>query len=182
MSITPVREALRILQADGLVSYDEHRAISVADLTSEDADEVYTLRAMLESLATTRAVERCDESDKETIRLAHDAMLAAVGGGDNNAIRRANQRWHFAIYSAARTRYVHSFVVRLWTRFDWNSSWDAPGRLTESVKEHQMIMDALLSGSAELAGVLMRQHITGGYIAGRTARGDSISTPPKIEA
>jgi DNA-binding GntR family transcriptional regulator len=134
---------------------------------------------MLESLATTRAVERCDDSDRERISLAHDAMLAAVRGGDNDEIRQANQRWHFAIYSAARTRYVQPFVVRLWTRFDWNSSWEAPGRLTDSVNEHQQIMDALLSGSAAKAGELMGKHITGGYVAGRVAREGLLSAPPR---
>ena len=52
MSITPIREALRILQADGLVSYDEHRSISAMKLQPDDAEELYRLRAVVEGLAT----------------------------------------------------------------------------------------------------------------------------------
>ncbi|MGH9066712.1 MAG: GntR family transcriptional regulator [Acidimicrobiales bacterium] len=159
MSITPVREALRLLQADGLVSYDEHRRISAAALSPEDADEVYVLRAMLEGMATERAAARRLPDDLSRIDRAQSDLESALAAGDPIRAHQANRAWHFAIYRAAGTRYTLAFITRLWSLYEWHAIWGLPGRLDQSVAEHRVIGDAIALGEPGRAGALLRRHI-----------------------
>jgi len=165
MSITPVREALRVLQADGLVSYDEHRSISAMELKAEDAVELYLLRSSLESLATRLATDRWTDDDEAAIRGAHVEMTAAAKAGDPGRTSLANRTWHFAVYGAAHTRFVEPAITRLWVQIAWSATWSVPGRLQASVVEHQAITDALLARKPRQAEKLMREHINGGQRA-----------------
>src|SRR5438876_12426443 len=79
MSATPVREALRMLQADGLVTHEPHRGMGVAQFSIEDTREVYRLRALLEPLATELAVGRADERARAEIRAVHARLVESVG-------------------------------------------------------------------------------------------------------
>lgn len=168
MSITPVREALRILQTDGLVSYEEHRAISALTLSREEAEELYVLRSMLESFATQRACERWDGVTQEEASSIHDKMIAAVEAGDIEAAGEANRDFHFLIYRVASTRFIEPMISRLWDQYAWSSIWSVPRRLHDSIVEHAAVLEALACGDAESAASLMRAHIDGGAEAVRT--------------
>jgi DNA-binding GntR family transcriptional regulator len=159
MSITPVREALRFLQADGLVSYDEHRAISAVELSPQDADEVYVLRSLLESLATEWAVRRCTDDDVARIERAQAELEAAVAIGDEDRAHRVNRDWHFALYQASGSRYALAFITRLWVPFAWNTIWRVPGQLQRSVAEHAAITAAVRAREPERAAELLRDHL-----------------------
>lgn len=162
VSITPVREALRILQADGWVDYDEHRAISVIDLTPVDAAEIYALRSVVEGFATQRAADALSDDGRELVRTLHASMEEAVARGDVEAARVANRSWHFAIYKSAVSRFTIPIIERLWAAFIWNSIWSVPGRLKQSLDEHAAITVALLEGDGVRAGALMAEHVGGG--------------------
>lgn len=162
MSITPVREALRILQANGLVSYDEHRSISATELTPVDVDEIYTLRSMLEGLAAEWAAQRRTDEELELMKKAHKRMITAVQENDDVSAKKANRDWHFAVYYAAHTSFLVGIISRIWTRVEWNSIWGAPGRIGKSVREHGEITEAIVKGDSALAGQLMRGHLFGG--------------------
>jgi DNA-binding GntR family transcriptional regulator len=162
MSITPIREALRILQADGLVAYDEHRSISAMTLQSVDAEELYQLRCVVEELATELAARHLDDGGREAILAAHADMLAAVAATDMERATQANRRWHFAVYGAGHTKFVEPVIERLWARYAWSTIYSIPGRVANSVTEHQAITDAVLAGDAKRAGKLMRSHILAG--------------------
>jgi DNA-binding GntR family transcriptional regulator len=164
MSITPVREALRVLQADGLVVYDEHRSISPLELTVDEAGELYLLRSTLESLATKLAASRMTSQDGERIVECHSVMIEAVESGDHRGATRANREWHTAIYRAAHARFFESYIQRLWNQVAWAAIWQAPGRLEQSVQEHGKITELLIGESldkSEAAAELMRLHIVG---------------------
>lgn len=165
MSITPVREALRILQADGLVSYDEHRSISATELAPGDADEIYTLRSFLEGLAAQWAAERRSEPESEHIALLHAEFIAATERGDEASAKRANREWHFSVYGAAHTKFLADIISRLWTRVEWNTIWGARGQLEKSVGEHGAITESIRQQDGRRAGELMRMHLNGGRAA-----------------
>jgi DNA-binding GntR family transcriptional regulator len=165
MSITPVREALRILQADGLVSYDEHRSISAMQLSEDDAKELYLLRSTLESMAAGMAAERWLPADEDKVRQAHAQMVKAVHDGDAAAASIANRAWHFAVYNSARSHFIEPIISRLWSQFAWSTIWSVPGRLEDSLVEHELITAAYLARDPELAATLMRKHVEGGQRA-----------------
>lgn len=165
MSITPVREALRILQANGLVSYDEHRSISVTELTPVDVDEIYIVRSVLEGLAAEWAAQRRTDEELELMKKAHKRMIVAVQENEDVGAKKANREWHFAVYYAAHTSFLVGIISRIWTRVEWNSIWAAPGRIGKSVQEHEEITEAIIKGDRALAGQLMRDHLFGGRAA-----------------
>ncbi|GAA0562967.1 MULTISPECIES: GntR family transcriptional regulator [Actinomadura] len=162
MSITPVREALRILEAEGLVLYNEHRSISAMELTTEDAKELYTLRSFLESMATEIAAENLTDADLKEIEAAQQEMVEAAQSGDPTRASAANRKWHFAIYRSGRTKFVEPFIIRLWNQFAWSTIWRVPGQLERSVAEHQEITAALVARDGARAARLMREHIAAG--------------------
>ena len=165
MSITPVREALRILEAEGLVLYNEHRSISAMELTTEDAKELYMLRSFLESMATEIAAENLTDADLKAIEAAQEEMVEAARSGDPSRASAANRKWHFAIYRSGRTKFVEPFIIRLWNQFAWSTIWRVPGRLEQSVAEHQEITAALVARDGARAAHLMREHIGAGQHA-----------------
>jgi DNA-binding GntR family transcriptional regulator len=164
MSSTPIREALRILAAEGLVISEPHHAIRVADFSTDDASSLYDLRSLIESYATEQATSEFDAEDLK--QLAHSASLhrEALANGDTTAANNYNEEWHFRIYRRAgeRNPYVLEFISRLWNAFPWTTAWMVPGRDARSLSDHSAITEAMQAGDALRAGQLMREHILAG--------------------
>jgi DNA-binding GntR family transcriptional regulator len=162
MSPTPVREALRVLQADGLVQYRSHQEIVVVEHSHEEALEVYRLRSLLEPLAAELGAERLTDSQLRTLERLHDRLESAADSGRRRSTGTINASWHWTIYEASGSPLLLSFVRRLWEAFPWRTMWVLPGRADTSVEEHARIMDALRATDPCLAGILMRAHIESG--------------------
>lgn len=109
MSLTPIREALRMLQAHGLVEYRPHHGHVVTRYSIPRAEEIYLLRETLEPLATRLAAQRASERELEEIRGLHGEFRAAAEkeDGEQGVIVDLNALWHRAVYEAA-----HSGVPR----------------------------------------------------------------------
>ncbi len=158
MSATPIREALRMLQSDGLVVHTPHRGIVVAEFSAESAEEIYRLRAVLEPMATELATIRAGESALTEIRAAHnqfataDESTLAASGASMDAV------WHRAIYRAAGSRYLEEFISRLWASLPVEALW-VTRTASESLSQHEGITRALETRKSALAAELMRQHI-----------------------
>jgi DNA-binding GntR family transcriptional regulator len=165
MSVTPVREALRLLQAEGLVVYDEHRSVSAVELSEADTAEIYALRLLLEGMATEWAVENGSDEQLDLIAQAHEKMVRAVRSGDTAAAHRYNREWHFAIYRSSGTTFALEFISKLWARYQWHAIWQIPGRLETSVAAHEAITNAIVERDRDLAGKLLRQHVADGPVA-----------------
>lgn len=167
MSITPVREALRVLQTDGLVNYDEHRAISAMTLSPDDANELYVFRSMVESFATELACNRWTEEAQQRVERLHEQLIRAADLDDIEAATRLNEEWHFSIYRVAATRFIEPVITRLWSQYAWNAIWSVPDRLAQSIAEHRAILTALHARDAAEARRLMQHHIDSGAEAVR---------------
>jgi DNA-binding GntR family transcriptional regulator len=164
VSATPIREALRILETEGLVSMDSHREVRVTEFTAEDALEIYEIRSMLESHATRQAVPKLTA---EQIRLLEDLHLEMQRGVDANDLRdvpELNARWHHTIYAASASKYLHFMIQKLWAWFPWDI-WLIPERAGKSMDEHEGILEAIRSRDAEKAAEGMRAHILSGRFA-----------------
>jgi DNA-binding GntR family transcriptional regulator len=157
VSPTPVREALRRLESEGLVTTDQHRSATVAESWLDATEENYLIRAALESLATELAVKRItaeqlagiEEINTQIVELADDSL----------AYGRLNRDFHFAIYQAAGAPVLLSLMRMLWQAMP-----DGPKVVRshrESAAEHAAIIDALRDGDAERANELTHQHIVG---------------------
>jgi DNA-binding GntR family transcriptional regulator len=161
MSSTPIREALRLLQADRLVAYRPHQGVVVAPLRSDSVEEIYRLRVVLEPLAVSLAVQEINEQRLAEMERAHQHILEAARLGRATKLADLNRRWHWALYESANSPMCVDFIGRLWDAFAWRTIWSVPGRAETAVREHESVMKALRAGDSTAAAEAMRRHIEG---------------------
>jgi DNA-binding GntR family transcriptional regulator len=163
MSPTPIREALRLLQADGLVEHQPHRGMIVAEYTAERAEEIYRIRVALEPMATALTAERATDDELAHLAALHEQLVEAVGSESGATAVALNAEWHRAIYAACGSRYLQEFITRLWTALPVRAVWVST-RGRSSIDEHGDVMDALLARDGKLAAELMARHLTRGSL------------------
>ncbi|HWM08451.1 MAG TPA: GntR family transcriptional regulator [Solirubrobacteraceae bacterium] len=159
MSPTPVREALRLLQADGLVAYRPHHGMVVAAPSLDEIRDTYRLRKELEPLATRWAVPLLTPDQHERLAAHHAGLVSAVDLGNNSTAIRDNAAWHWVVYEASGSDLMISFIRRLWDIAPWRTVWvvrEPPDILNE---QHIALHAAVTSGDADEAARLMHEHI-----------------------
>ena len=165
MSPTPIREALRLLQADGLATYEPYHGMVVADYSAESVTEVSVMRALLEPLAVGLAVARTGPAELAEMRAAHDAHGRAIHDGTHRGQAASlNAAWHQAVYRPCDSRLLLDFIARLWSAVPVEAIWRSD-RAEESFAQHELIMDAIERRDATGARRLMREHIEYGVDA-----------------
>jgi len=162
MSPTPIREALRLLQADRLVDYRAHHGIVVAELSADTTEEVYHLRALLEPLAVELAVPRLTNAGLQELERLHERHASAPTSKGGAAVSDRNRAWHWAIYEASDWPILNNLVRQLWEAFPWRTMWALPGRTTLSLDQHEAVMEAIRARDAAGAAERMRDHVTSG--------------------
>lgn len=164
VSATPVREALRILAADGTIEYTTHRGATVRDFSPEMAHHLYRMRAEVEALAVRLSMERMSPDVLARIRTANEALIEATETGDDPALRsRLNKELHFAIYDNT-SPVVTEILQYLWARFKPNVTlWGVAEFAQELTDDHAQIIEAIDRGDAQAASDLMRAHVLRAY-------------------
>jgi DNA-binding GntR family transcriptional regulator len=160
MSLTPVREAIRALEAEGLLSGSSHKTLRVMDVTGEDVREIYMVRSVLEEFATTLAVPRLTASDTSQLEDLVEKMALACHRGQSRRYRGLDEQFHMALYRKPGNKLLHTLIGELWSRYPRDVLWTVPGRLRESLEEHRKITRAIQAADATRAGTLMRTHIS----------------------
>jgi DNA-binding GntR family transcriptional regulator len=162
VSRTPVREALRRLTAEGLVSYERNRGVQVAAWTAADLDEIFSLRSVLEPWACRLAAVSATVDLEELNRLADDMDDAARGSvTDVDRITSLNNRFHRLILDASQNRRLGSVVSSVvqvplvWQTFSHYSDTD----LRRSLAHHHELVAALAAGDPDWAESVMRSHV-----------------------
>lgn len=157
VSQTPVREALRRLESEGLVVSDPHRGATVAEAREGWVEENYQIRAALESLGARLAAKSItDEQLAELVGL--NERMTAVGE-DQLAYGPLNKEFHFGIYAVAGSPLLLSLM-----RLLWNSMPTGPHVARshdESVGQHHALLEALARHDGDAAESVMRGHILG---------------------
>jgi DNA-binding GntR family transcriptional regulator len=164
MSPTPIREALRLLQAEGLIVHHPHRGMAVAEYSPEDAEEVYRLRALLEPMATEQTVLEASDEQIAEMRRLHDELAAALADESRTDTAELNAAWHRAVYSANGSRHLQDIISRLWQAIPMRAVW-LTGRGSLSVAQHERIMSAIEHRDAAAAAACMREHIELGALS-----------------
>lgn len=168
ISRTPLREALKVLAAEGLVTMKLRRGAYVTEVSERDLTEVFHLLSLLESDAA--AVVAREASDPQIAELAalHQRLEETVG--DRDAFFAANERFHMRLLEIAGNRWRNQMVadLRKVMKLYRHHSLFKQGRLEASLKEHRKIMAALKARNAALAQQLMQQHLAHGKEAARS--------------
>lgn len=170
MSPTPVREAMRTLQAEGLLRHEPHHSVSVTQYSDKDIHDIYQLRAELESQAARLAVARLSEDAIVQLDALQQEMRAAASSEDIDGLNQLNAEWHLLIYGAADNRVLLDLVQHLWKKFMWEGNWITSGHAARSLAEHDEMLAAIHARDARLLDRLMRAHIRGGEEASLSYR------------
>jgi DNA-binding GntR family transcriptional regulator len=176
VSSTPVREALRRLEAEGLVVHVPNKGVTAREAREDDVLEIFPLRILLEGYATRLATSRLTERELESLASLHHMMAQMEAAGDRHAFSEVNDRWHWAIYRAAGSKLLEKTVRSVWRLASVDDLWTIPGRAAASVEEHERILEALRARNGEKAEMAMAEHLRIGqrflldFIAARSAR------------
>lgn len=158
-SVVPVREALKTLEAEGLVRYIPHRGYQVIRLSLDELTETYLIRRLLEDETVRIAAPLLGEDDFAGLEAAMDTM-ESVGSDDTTAMIRANRDFHFTIFAASRHPRMVDLIRMLWQTTDaYRSVYYADTAARDRVNaEHRAILKSLRSGQVELAIQQLGQH------------------------
>jgi DNA-binding GntR family transcriptional regulator len=162
ISATPVREALRRLEAQGLVVRHPHRGVRVAEVEPGEMAELYIIRAALEGLAVEHAAPHLTAKDLRVLEQIHERLEVGRAKGALKSLRKLNYDFHTTLYQHSGLPRLIRIIDSLWPLFPWDSIWAIPGRAASSAAEHREILDALQKGDAVAAGSAMRRHIESG--------------------
>ena len=165
ISRTPLREALKVLAAEGLVTMKPRRGAYVAEMSRDDVAQVYHLLGLLEADATGQVAARARDDQVAALRALHDRLERNAGQRD--AFFAVNEQFHMALLDAAGNRWLAQIVadLRKVMKLNRHHSLFKQGRLADSLAEHRAVMAAIESRDAELATRLMREHFANGLEA-----------------
>lgn len=163
LSITPVREALKLLEAEGYISGDSYRGARVVPFDAAASGEILQLRLLLESQLVRGAVEKVTAQDITELRGLADEFARAFESGDRATARGVNYRFHRRLYDIAKMPQTLHFVQILWARYPFDLINAVQGRGSEAVEEHAEILDTLTTGDVAAAMLAMRKHIESGW-------------------
>ncbi|MEN4918113.1 GntR family transcriptional regulator [Achromobacter spanius] len=163
LSITPVREALKLLEAEGYISGDSYRGARVVPFDAGASAEILQLRLLLESQLVRAAIERITTQDITELRVLADDFAKSFESGDRATARGINYRFHRQLYDIAQLPQTLHFVQILWARYPFDLINSASGRGEDAVREHEEILQAFASGDASAAMLAMRKHIESGW-------------------
>ncbi|MGM9526164.1 MAG: GntR family transcriptional regulator [Peptococcaceae bacterium] len=164
VSRTPVREAIRKLELEGLVVMVPRKGAYVAGVSMKDIHEVYEVRSALEMLAVTLAAERITEEELDALErqvLRESEEEDRQDGSDLDNIIYIDSSFHDIIYQAAHNQRLVQFVNILQEQLQRfrAASLARPGRSKTALEEHKQIVEALSDRNGELAARLAREHI-----------------------
>jgi DNA-binding GntR family transcriptional regulator len=162
ISRTPLREALKVLAAEGLVTMKLRRGAYVTEVSSRDLSEVFHLLALLESDAGRVVAQNATPAQIAELQAVHDELEASVA--DRDRFFAANERFHMRLLEIADNRWRIQLVhdLRKVMKLNRHNSLFKQGRLEASLKEHRQIMAALKARNGEKVQALMQQHLDAG--------------------
>lgn len=173
VSRTPVREALKQLELDGLVENIPNRGVIVKGISQQDIYDIFTIRMAIEGIAAQWAVERMSDDEINQLKEVFELMEFYTLKGDVTKIFELNTKFHEIIYMATKSRYLEHVLrdFQLFIKSTRNKSLRSEGRMHTALDEHKSILTAFLNKDAETAVSMLTKHITNSrknamYLAG----------------
>ena len=162
ISRTPLREALKVLAAEGLVRHEPRRGSFVNEVTEQDLDEIFPVMALLEGRCAFEAARHASDADIAALDVLHERLKAHAGAGRINDYYATNFSIHEAIISLANNRWLALVIsdLRKILKLARLQQLHAPGRLAQSLHEHMAIYADLRARDCAGAESAMRTHLT----------------------
>lgn len=167
VSRTPLREALKVLAAEGLVELVPHRGCRVIELTEDDADALFPVMALLEGRCAFEAVQHAGDEDLRKVQHLHDELERHAKAQDIDGYYRVNHSFHSLVQQLAANRWLDRVTgdLRRFMRMMRGSQLALPGRMAASINEHRVLLDAFLQRDAARAERAMHDHLLAQLVA-----------------
>lgn len=161
ISRTPLREALKVLHADGLITLEPRRGCHVTTLNNEELNELFPVMAVLEGLCAREMMKRITASDLARLEAMHVNLEQHAAAGNVDAYYEQNSLFHKELQLLSGNRYLQRVTadLRRILMLARHQQLRMPGRLEASLNEHRIIMEALRKGDPELAEAKMKEHL-----------------------
>jgi DNA-binding GntR family transcriptional regulator len=161
VSRTPVREALRQLEATGLVQRRPNRGVVVATVGSERLAAMFEAMAEVEAVCARLAAERMTKAERAALERLHAAAATHVAAAAEAAYEDANRRFHGLIYDGAHNVELSAMALAMRARLApfRRAQFRVAGRIARSWDEHDRVVRAVIAGNGHAAGETMRAHL-----------------------
>jgi len=163
LSITPVREAFRILEAEGYVINETHRGVVVAPFDASATREINELRMLLESRLAVAALEHMTQQNYAELSKLQREFEEAEARKDRESVRALNYRFHSQLYALARLPQTLHFVQVLWAKYPFDLINLIGGRAGRAAAEHRRLLKAVKAGDKRAIVNALREHIDAGW-------------------
>lgn len=165
ISRTPIREALRLLEAEGFVEIFPRRGAVVSIITDTDVDEIFVLKTKLESLAAKLVVKHITNEDIIKFKDINDKMQKYSSTKNVSNLIKLNSEFHNLFIAKCSNSRLRKFLESLLRQFKRATaySFTETGRITKVIEEHNEIIEAFESGNEEKVEKLVEKHIVNGW-------------------
>ena len=167
VSRTPLREALKVLAAEGLVELVPHRGCRVVELSEDDADALFPVMAVLEGRCAFEAASKAGDEDLHKLRALHGELERHAAAQDIDGYYRANHEFHSFVQRLASNRWLDRVTndLRRFMRLMRGRQLALPGRIVASINEHRVLIDAIEQRDAARAERAMHDHLMAQLVA-----------------
>lgn len=163
VSYTPVREAIRQLQATGLLTHSPNRGSAVSALEDSALNELYLLRGAVEGLGARLAAASISAGDLAILESIHGEMTGLVGSeSDPGRLAEFSRRFHSVIVAAGGPHIIYPKLQEIWSTHPVPRSaslWASPGHAARALEAHRQLIGALREHDADAAARTMEAHI-----------------------
>ena len=161
ISRTPLREALKVLAAEGLVQLVPRQGCRVTEMSEDDADELFPVMALLEGRCAYEAVRKATPEGIATLRRLHEALETHAAANDIDGYYRANHEFHSTMQALAGNPWLDRATneLRKFMRLLRGRQLNWPGRIADSINEHRVLIAAIEQRDAARAERVMHDHL-----------------------
>ena len=154
-----MREAVLELLARGILVQESHRSVRVAELDLDRLRNIYRVRALLETEAARLGTARISDEAIARMRALVQQMSVARRKGDMESAIQADYAFRALLYTASENPILVDLIQQCWNLFPGSVLWNIPGRVDQSIKEHRVILDAVLRRDPTAAAYSIENHL-----------------------
>lgn len=161
ISRTPLREALKVLASEGLVTPVPRQGCKVAELSEDDAEALFPVMALLEGRCAFEAARKATDADLRRLRQLHDELETHAAAHNVDGYYRANHVFHSTVQALAGNRWLDRATsdLRRFVRLLRGRQLNWPGRIESSINEHRVLIDAFEQRDPVRAERVMHDHL-----------------------
>lgn len=159
ISQTPIREALRVLETEGVLEHSSNKGVRVSEVSLEELVEISQIRRVLEPLAIRCAIKRLDNEVVSELEVIHAKMVESVRTGNLRECKLLDYRFHMSIYKQSGMPHLIRFINILWTKVPNDVYAVFPESLNTTLEEHRQLLDAIEQREIEKSKLCMERHM-----------------------